>query len=229
MRRSDIAASAETSDLRVSAAHADRGAALAVLFTFSIEIASARRVEFQQIVAVLSPVSGPPAELATPESWMRLAAPDRAADANGVWQRLFACWVPKRKPQVEKIASAAMHRVAAGFAASQGDRADRDTLTLQRWLRLRADDICGIHVPQTADLFGMTSTLPNWKTLSAPLDRLAAFAADPDNPLTKRREANSAVALFQCRGKERAACVALSPPTLRPVGMLLLVPDAVSA
>jgi hypothetical protein len=61
--------------------------------------------------------------------------------------------------------------------------------------------------------------------LSEPLDRLAAFAADADYPPARRREANSAVALFQRRREERDTRTALSQPLLRPVGMLLLVPD----
>jgi hypothetical protein len=61
--------------------------------------------------------------------------------------------------------------------------------------------------------------------LPAPLDRLAAFAADADNPPARRREATSAVALFQRRAMERERRTALLPPRLRPIGMLLLVPE----
>ncbi len=229
MRRNDIDEPTGTRDCRVSAARAGSFAPLAVLLSFSVEIASARRVELQRIIAVLLPVSGPPAELAEPECWLRLATPDRAIPLEGLWQRLFASWVPKRRPQGEKIAAAVMDRVAAEFARTQRDRAEREVADLQRWLRLRADDICGVHVPRTADLFGLAPILPGWKSLSAPLDRLAAFAADADNPPARRREANSVVALFQRRGEERDSRTALSAPRLRPIGMLLLVPDGADA
>jgi hypothetical protein len=199
------------------------------LLSFSIEIASARRVELQCVVAVLLPISGPPHELAEPECWLRLAAPAHAIPPDGVWQRLFASWVSKRRPLAEKVAAGAMDRVAAEFVAAQRRAAEREAMDLQRWLRLRADDICGVHTPRTADLFGLAPDLPGWKSLTAPLDRLAAFAADADNPPARRREANSAVALFQRRGEERERRLALSPPRLRPVGMLLLVPDGSDA
>ena len=122
-----------------------------------------------------------------------------------------------------------MDRVATEFAGTQRDGAEREAAELRHWLRLRADDICGAQVPRMADLFGGGPILPGWKSASAPLDRLAAFAADADNPAARRREANSVVALFQRRGEERARGAVLAPPRLRPIGMLLLVPDGLAA
>jgi hypothetical protein len=226
MRRNDIAESTGPRDCRVSAARAGSDASPAVLLSFSIEITSARRVELQRIIGVLLPKSGPPAELAEPEAWLRLAEPDRAIPPEGEWQRAFASWVPKRTRQAEKVAAATGDRMAAEFVTAQRHAAEREAADLQRWLRLRADDICGVYAPRTADLFGLAPTLPGWKSLSAPLDRLAAFAADTDNPPARRREANSAVALFQRRREEREkSSTLMSPARVRPIGMLLLVPD----
>ena len=229
MRRNDITESTRAYDCRVSAARADRGAPLAVVLSFAIEIASARRVELQRIVAVLLPISGSPKELAEPESWLRLAAIDRAVPVEGLWQRRFASWVPRRLPEGEKIAASVMHLAATEFAGTQRDGAEREAAELQHWLRLRANDLCGAHVPHMADLFGAGPTVPGWKSSSAPLDRLAAFAADADNPAARRREANSVVALFQRRVEERESRTVSSPPRLRPVGMLMLVPDGLAA
>ena len=200
-RHTDIAETTGLHDCRVSAARADAGAASGVIQTFGIEIASARGIELQRIIAVWLPASGPPAELVDPESWLRFAAPGRAIPPEGLWQRRFASWVPMRVPVGEKIAAAVMHRVAAEFISRRQDRTAREIADLQRWLRLRADDICGVHLPPIGDLFGVAPNIPAWKSLSAPLDRLAAFSADADNPPARRREANSAVALFQapCR------------------------------
>jgi hypothetical protein len=225
MRRNDITESTGPRDCRVSAARTGCDASPAVLLSFSIEIASVRRVELQRVIGVLLPKSGPPVELAEPEAWLRLAEPDRAIPPEGQWQRAFASWVQKRTRQAEKVAAATGDRMATEFAAMQGHAAEREAADLQRWLRLRADDICGAYAPRTPDLFGLAPTLPGWKSLPAPLDRLAAFAADTDNPPARRREANSAVSLFQRRREERETRTSLSPPRLRPIGMLLLVPD----
>ena len=229
MRRSDLVEATGICDCRVSAARVEDTSPLGILLTFSIEIASDRGVELQRVIAVLLPISGPPVELAEPESWLRMAAEDRAIPPEELWQRMFASWVPDRMPLVQALAVAAMDREAAALAGAQRDCAEREVADLQRWLRLRADDICGEHLALTPDLFGEGPVLPGWKTLLAPVDRLAAFATDADNAPARRREANSVVALFQRRGQERERRTALSPPRLRPIGMLLLVPDGFGA
>ena len=83
---------------------------------------------------------------------------------------------------------------------------------------------CGKFVPGTGDLFGEAPKDPDWQLLSEPLSRLVAFVADADNPPARRREANSIVELYQRRTAECAARATLSPPSLRLIGMLMLVP-----
>jgi ERCC4-related helicase len=229
MRLNDIGEASGARDCRVSAARGDSHASPGVLLTFSIEIASSHRVELQLIVAVSMPRSGPPTELAEPENWLCLGTPDRAISPEGLWLRSFASWVPKRMPQAEKIATTAMHRVAADFAASQCGRVEHDAADLQLWLRLRADDVCGTHVREVPDLFGFSPALPGWKSLPTSLERLAAFVADADNPPARRREASSVVALFQRRRSEGQARAVFLEPRLRPIGMLLLLPDGTRA
>ena len=210
----------------MSVARADEGASLAVLLTFSAEMRSAVRTEFQRVIAVLLPLQGDAVEVSESERWLRLAAPDRSLAAGDVWQTLFASWVPNRQRQAASVASATMQNDIAGITAHHQRRTEREASGLQDWLRRRADDICGAFVPQTDDLFGASKVGPAWRLLSAPLERLAAFTADADNPPARRREANSAVELFQRRAAARAA---LSPPVLSLIGMLMLVPSAVSA
>ena len=224
VRRSDVVQTADMRDSRVSIARSDRTEPAALL-TFGVEIAGTRRIALQRVIAVLLPESGPAVEISQSERWLPMAAADRAIAADGIWQYCFARWLPRRRPQAEKLAAAIMQRVAAGFADTQRQCADRDIAALQRWLKLRADDICGAHVVRTADLFGTAPDLPPWKSLNGPLDRLAAFAADADNAAAKRREANSAVALYRRRCEVGTADLALSPPRLQPIGMLLLVPE----
>jgi hypothetical protein len=213
-------------DNRVSVARADAGASPAVLLTFGVAMRSAARAELQRVIAVLLRAQGDAVEVNEPERWLQFAAPDQSLPTGDVWQTLFARWVPKRQCKAESIASAAMQRDAARFAADHQRKAGREAGELQDWLRRRADDICGAFVPQTGDLFGATKVGPDWGLLSAPLERLAAFTADADISQARRREANSAVELFQRRSVERAA---LPPPVLSLIGMLMLVPSVASA
>ena len=214
-----------THDGRVSAARITDNGPAAVLLTFGIEIAAVGRVLHRQLIAVLLPADGRPRAIEQPEDWLAFAAPDRAIAPDGLWQRHFESWVPKRRPQAERVATAAMQRVADDVIRTLRHHAERDSADLVRWLQLRADDICGVFKARTADLFGIVPDGPPWKSLRDPLDRLAAYAADGENPPAKRREANSAVALFRRRGEERAAHLTVSPPRLQPLGMLLLVPQ----
>ncbi len=109
-------------DNRVSVARADAGASPAVLLTFSVEMRSAVRTEFQRVIAVLLPAQGDAVEMNEPERWLQLAAPDRSVLTGHVWQTLFAQWVPKRQREAASIATAAMLRDAARFTADHRRR-----------------------------------------------------------------------------------------------------------
>jgi hypothetical protein len=211
-------------DNRVSVARAGEGTPLAVLLTFSAEMRSPVRIEYQQIIAILLPERGEAVEIGDPRSWLRLAASDSATPFGDAWTRHFARWVPQRQPLAEVVATAAMQREAARIMADHRRTIEREAGDLQDWLRGRADDICGSCEPQTADLFGLAAHGPHWRLLAAPLDRLAAFAADSDNTPVHRREASGVLELFQRRRTEHTQRSTLSPLVLRSVGMLMLVP-----
>jgi len=223
VRRSDIVSEGGIRDARVSAARGDTSEPAALL-TFSIEIAGARRIALQRVLAVLLTQSGRAVEIDPPECWLRLADSDRTIPLDDVWRRWFADWVPQRQRGAAELATVAAQRVAAEFGATHHTHCERHRATLDRWLTLRTNDICGAHVAATPDLFGAVPDLPAWKTLTASPNRLAAFAADADNAPAQRREANSALVLFLRRCDEIAADLVLSELALHHLGMLLLVP-----
>ena len=206
-------------DNRVSVAVATN-TPLAVLLTFHAEIRGALRTEFRKVIAVLLPCGGPAMEIAEPQSWLRLGG-CRDTPPDHVWRDQFSSWVPSRQPEAEMLAGAVMRRQAERFASEFQCAAERESLQLQQWLRIRTDDICGSFVPRTGDLFGARASDADWRSLSAPLDRLQGFAADANNPLPRRREASDVVRVFSQRSDMLAV---LPPPHLRPIGMLMLLP-----
>jgi superfamily II DNA or RNA helicase len=216
-------------DNRVSVARTGEGEPLAVLLTFGVEMRNAVRIELQRVIAVWLPDRGDATEMADPESWLRLATPDRSLPAADVWQDLFSHWVAKRRRHAEAVASAVMEREAMRVVMDHQRRIEREASDLHEWLCGRADDICGAFVPRTGDLFGAVANGARWQLLSAPLDRLTAFAADDDNVAARRREAARVVELYQRRSMENAARATLSPPVLHSIGMLMLVPSASNA
>jgi hypothetical protein len=106
---------------------------------------------------------------------------------------------------------------------------DREAVEIERWLQMRATNICGTLVARTGELFEPLPVLAAWQSLSLPLDRLSAFAADASNSPATRRAANSAAELYRRRRGDREARATLSSPRLRPVGMLMLVPPGHAA
>jgi hypothetical protein len=211
-------------DGRVSAAWANAGSPLSLLLCFRAELHSAHGVELQRIIAVQVLESGAPVEIPDTEQWLQLASTDRGISTAHLWRDLFAPWASARQTAAEAVAMSVLQRMALESGAMRDRAAYGDLADLKRWLRLRADDICGTFIPRTPDLFGVVPIAPMWQTLGAPLDRLTAFAADGSNPPAGRREADSAVALFQRRTRERESRADLSPPMLLPVGMLMMVP-----
>ena len=224
VRRSESIEGSDRFDIRVSAARADTGAPLSLLCSFSVELHSARHVALQAMIAVLLPMKGLPVIMPDSTQWLGLAAKDRAIPTAGLWCALYADWVPQRHSEADVVAATAMQRQAADFVAAQRGSTDHECKDLERWLRGRANDICGPKVAQSDDLFDRIPAGRRWQTLSAPIDRLAAFALDAENSPAGRRQANSVVELFRRRGKERAERNTLSSPVLRPIGLLMLVP-----
>ena len=195
---------------------------LALLLTYSIEIQTRRHVAFQCPIAVLLPPTGAPVLLSDPADWLTFAAPAREVAMHDPW-RYFAAWLPSRLTDAEAAAATAMHAMATAFADRHAAMLDTEQGHFERWICRRTNTICGARQPATADLFGVASLGPLWRSAANPLERLAAFAADPANAPTDRREAEAVVAIHQRRQREQPV---LSDPMLHRIGMLMLVPDA---
>jgi len=132
--------------------------------------------------------------------------------------------VPARQADVEAVARSAMTRHCGDFTAGHQERSAREAADLERWLLRRTEEICGPSRPATLDLFDADRNADDWRTLTEPLDRLAAFAADAGNPPPRRQAANETFRQFHHRAADRADRSILLPPTVRPLGMLMLIP-----
>jgi len=84
--------------------------------------------------------------------------------------------------------------------------------------------ICGAGEPMIGDLFGAAPQGPEWRFVTAPLERLARYAADASNAPERRRTADGTVQSFRIRTNDLAAYANVAEPTLQPIGMLMLVP-----
>jgi superfamily II DNA or RNA helicase len=147
-----------------------------------------------------------------------------AADIS-VWSRSFSAWAAPRLAEAEAVAVGLAERLAATLLADRRARAARDDADLGRWLRLRADALCGRTEARTPDLFADELPGLDWRSEPGPERRLTLYAADPGTPAASRREANELLALLQARREDQVRQLALSPCSVRPIGLLMLLPD----
>jgi hypothetical protein len=109
----------------------------------------------------------------------------------------------------------------ATFLADYQAATQQETTRSLHWLRVKADQLCGPFISPTRDLFGEPEIGPIWRRQQDPSTRLVSFATDRDVTVSKRREANDALAIFRTM---EAANTTPGPIESRPIGMLMLVP-----
>jgi len=218
----------ETSlDRRVSAARGD-GDEPALLVTYVGRVQSAAGRELERVVAITLSRQHEPQVLAEPAAWMPLLDADRAVSAAGAWEQHFAAWgvtaIEAAKPWAER----AFAELAEAFVVDHRALLAREAAELRSWLAQRVQELCGAAPePSTASLFerdAPSAPLPPWATLREPTERLAAFATCRDNPIRARREAEVVLSLHQRREHEHQRRLALEPPSVTLLGLLMLLP-----
>jgi hypothetical protein len=201
----------------------------ALLLTYAADLHGSAGLLWQRVLAVRLLRRGPPEVLPDPADWLSLATndPDQGGTADPMlWRRRFAGWAETRLPEAEASVRALAARLAAAFRAEAADRAARETADLAIWLRQRADALCGRAEPRTADLFGSAPPVPDWRATAEPEQRLGLYAADPATTPEGRRNANGLLGVLHDRRTRSQSRQAPSDPVLRPIGVLMLVPDA---
>ncbi len=194
---------------RVGAAKAD---ALSLLITYTIEVGQLLR----RVVALrLRP------DLSFEERADFLSLAENSAATDGLWSHWFATWAPDAIAAADVHAALIADRIAAAFAREHRDRVARDTGVAEAWLQRRCNELCGIALPVTGDLFDSDPPAGNWHTCPDPQQRLSGFIADPVVPGPQRREAADVLARFRSVTQQRPP---LPAPSLRMLGMLMLVP-----
>jgi ERCC4-related helicase len=192
---------------RVSAAKADK---LSLLVTYTVEIGSLLRDIFALRLFPDGSILEQP-----------LSLPEHAVTANDLWRRHFAKWVPDAITAADPAAAKIAKRIAAAFTVEHRARIARDTTNADTWLERRANELCGTVVRATDDLFDFGPQSDHWRSNPTPDQRLSGFAADPSVSTTQRREATDVLARYRSLAKSQTP---LPPPSIRMLGMLMLVP-----
>ncbi|NTU84578.1 MAG: hypothetical protein HGA45_35310, partial [Chloroflexales bacterium] len=221
-------------DLRASAAAADVPEPT-LLFTFLGRIESKAGRELEQVLAVQITASGDREWLPNPGGWLSLVESARAIRTTGLYEQHFAAWFEGARAQARELAEREFHdgSSAAAFVTERRRDLEAERGRLDDWLRQLADAIA----PRSAapalqlDLFAQAGgSAPGivraWQEIADPQERLAAFHNDRLAAPRLRGDAEHAIRIFAQRSADIEARLALRPPEVLPLGVLMLVPTS---
>lgn len=223
VRHVQLAGGGSRLDRRVSVGIAD-GDAPEILATFLARIQSAAGREFERVLAVRVARGSAPLVLSDHTQWEPLTRPERAVFVERTWSAWFSGWADAAREHAREAAAAAFRGLADVLLAEHEASLQHEQRQLDGWLRSRADELCGPQGLGTRDLFSGQVDAPAWTYLEVPAERLAAFATDRDVHVNRRREAEVVLNLDQRRRAELDRRRRLDPPSIAPLGLLLLVP-----
>lgn len=195
-----------------AAARHDR---IALLLTFLAEITAGGRVIARRLIAILTRPDRPPIEISDPLAFA-------TTETTASWSRDFAAWAPAARQAAETMAQTIAAAEHASVLAHHAIAATARRRHLDQWLSHRATLLTGRVTAATGDLFASPAPT-TWRAQPDPRPRLIGFATDPETPAGPRREANDTLETHQ------ALLAAITPPDpvqCRPIGLLMLVPNA---
>jgi hypothetical protein len=171
--------------------------------------------------------------LLNPADWLPLVEEAKAMRTTGVYDQYFAAWYADALPQAQALVT---HEFCHGATATAFSAERRRSLEAERgrlddWLGQLAERIA----PQRAapalqlDLFAADAAptaqpARAWQTLADPVERSAAFHNDRTAPPRLRGDAEHALRIYQQRCADLDARLALRPPEVLPLGVLMLLP-----
>jgi ERCC4-related helicase len=211
-------------DRRVTAVRGD-GPEAALIFTFLASVESEAGRELERVIAVRTTRTGTPAAIAAAD-WQSLATPDRQVPTANVWERHFAAWADGREAAAAELAARAFEPFATELMDTHRAEIQYERADLERWLAVRASELCEAPVADQATLFEPAAPeLPRWRVATDPRQRLAGYHADPTVPPARRREAEGVLTLYRHRlaALDRRAELRVPPPAL--LGLLMVIPN----
>ncbi len=218
VRNIPIAAGSQSLDRRVSAVSGD-GPAL--VFTFLCSVRSELGRELERVIAVRATPEHEPDPWVEPIAWLGLARRDSLVSTQGLWERAFASWAPGLEERCRRVASQAFSTMADEFRETLAAELGTERRELDRWVSLRAEELCG---KRDAQLKFDHVALPTWQTASDPVQRLASLAADGSQAPAQRQEATGVLQIRNKRVERLERRSHLEQMPAMTLGLLLVVP-----
>ncbi|BAC90682.1 helicase-related protein [Gloeobacter violaceus] len=207
-----------------------------LLFTFLGRVSSGAGREFERVLAVCSTAKSEPEFYQTAEDWLPLADPGQAIKTTDVYKNHFVGWFTAAQGKARRVASEGFQPMAQVFSGQQQQETQQEQERQQSWFEQRVSEI----VPQLqqANLFAPLRTAasaasvpadPNWGSMSEPVAKLAAFAADGTQLPRLRSEAEGVLRLYRQRLALIDARATLGEPEMVLLGVLMIVPETAHA
>jgi len=222
----------EGQDPRASAAVADVPEPM-LLYTFLGRVSSRAGRELERVLAVKVMSSGATEVYDTAQQWAALADPAKAIRTTDLWENHFQDWGDNARTAAEQAALTGFKPIAEAFIQERTQSLEGERQSQQQWLQKRVDEITG--TPQRAEvqreLFDQPESTSGqgppsyaWLSITDPAQRLAAFASDSHQPLSKRSEADGVLRIYRQRTTFLDSLSSLGEPEVILLGVLMLLP-----
>lgn len=208
----------------------------ALICTFLARIMSGAGRELERVVSVSVTQGKPPKYSEDPHAWLAAADPDRAINPTGIWDKHFARWVGGATDLTRTAGvAAATGFMATGQAFIKEARmaVANERAELERWLGERASDLIPgatqkAEQPALFDAKQPKQAKPAAAPATTPLEKLQRLRGDANQSTKFRSEVEAVLKTYHSRLDRLNARQNLSEPEITPLGILMVVPEALS-
>lgn len=151
-----------------------------------------------------------------------------------MFKHYFEHWFADASVQAQPVAETGFRPLTEAFVHQRQGDLNQEWSRQHEWLQQRTREIIENPGPPSIQT-GLFDPLvleepspaerPIWATLADPVERLAAFAADPTRPARARGEAEGVLRIHRQRLTAIEAHLAMGAPEVLPLGVLLLIPE----
>jgi hypothetical protein len=200
-----------------------------LLLTYLGKISSRIGREYEQVIAIHLDHNQIIGTYLNIHEWQKLVDPDKAVRTTDVWRNFFSGWGDDTRRKGQTAAIEAFAPLARDFINARLADLEVEEKNHKSWIVQRAEEIIGKEPsPPQLSLFpddSQVQTQAPVPTSDDPIERLASFATNRSNSSAKRSEAETTLRIYRQRMADLEARLALSEPEIRPLGLLMIVPE----
>jgi hypothetical protein len=189
--------------------------------------------ELEKVLAVKVTEAGEHEFYESADAWSSLADPDAGIRTTDLWKTHFASWGRLADERARAAARSGFSATAREFIEDRKKTLKRELANQQDWLKTRALEVSGeaaMSASTQGSLFESEEAAPTapvaaWQTIADPHERLAAFHADREQPVSARVEAEGVLRIHEQRLTTLNRLLDLREPEVVPLGVLMLIPE----